>query len=226
MTLNKIILIGCAAILGLSVLSYTALAEGDVADEANSAIKSIVQIYGQTLDMTNLSISDEDYTWNQLKVLLPKVFPDAASSSKTPNALCDHLSKGYDSYAVDSEGLTAVITSALVKSRAPMVLEDVEGGGQDVVELPEEIVFDKLLSTDIQDVKELADALPNHQSEVKLARDVTLNVLMIMYLHHAALEQCSAHAMKKGYASHMADLPPIYDPDTDPDWAKFEAQLK
>lgn len=224
MHLKNIFLAGSLGAFAIMTVPQAAWAENapkvEIAQQETPQI--LTEVYGQTLDLTDIHISDEDYTWNQLKALLPKVLPDAATLEKSAEVLCDDLGHQYTRFSIDTERLIAVVTSEMVRARSPLILD---AETKEVVELPEDIVSGILLSKDMKDVQALSDALPDHKSEVKLARDRMLGVVLLTYLHDAAILNCSDYAQKKGYEL-LTSEDPVYDSKNDPLWEKFEAQFK
>lgn len=184
--------VSAACVIAFPFLSV-AESYNDVRDEVPYVVgDGPVEVYGQVLEPNEIKPSRPNYSWKQLKHFMPQVLPDAQKSSKTPEALCDHLKALTRSYAITVDEAEYSIGPALAdKYDGSPFGEGVpfDLGVSHALASPEEGAFEKLL-----------ELLPEKRVEILLAREIVLKYLTLLYVHDAAIENCPAYAEEKGYS--------------------------
>lgn len=160
-------------------------------NKAFSAQEDVVTIYGQPLKPGLISFPDSDYTWDDLKNLVPKLLPDAQTSKLSAEETCDHIVKMTDLYLIQVDEASndlAFKMGKILPESAPNSYTD-----------PELELSKRLISRSPKALNELLVSMPKEQSQIIVAKDLTLKSLALILLHDAALANCEAHAKLKEY---------------------------
>lgn len=167
------------------------------AEETPAASEEAVMFYGQTLHPNLIKFSDSDYTWDDLKYLIPKLLPDSQKTQLSANDTCDHIVRMTNLYLIEvdeaSNYLAYKLGSAFPDADTDLLLSE------------------KLISRSPKALNELLLSLPDEQSKIITAKDLTLKSLAMILLHDAALANCPNHANEKRYAPITANSTPDAD---------------
>lgn len=144
-----------------------------------------VTIYGQKIEPADIRLRASDYTWTQLKKYMPELLPDAASVSKSPEQLCDHMVK-----------LSSLYRNMLDRAENYLV-HKLEPHFKDS---PADLALsDRLTSPSSEALNELLELLPDQHPRIMMAKDLTLKSLTILMLRDAAVVNCPSYAKEKKY---------------------------
>lgn len=148
-----------------------------------------VSVYGQTIDPTSLSLSGVDYVWDDVKVYMPYILPNAHDYTLTKNQVCDSMRDLAYSYMNNVEDKTNYIIYMMEFA----VQENLVPPPADLA------VTDRLNSKDPADYLELEQLIPDETDKIEQAKIATLQFYTAVYLYNAALAECSSYASSKGY---------------------------
>lgn len=189
MKLKKMTLRGVFILLLASLSPNVSGADGqspDLVEAADNVSTSPVVIYGQSLNPQSVD-TKTPITWDSVKDLMPLLLSDAQSSTKTPEALCDHIVELSKLYLINLEKTNDSLMGKLAQS-GKVDLTDGEMDGY---------VLQKLTVQDESGLDELIKTLPDEEVALRGARILVLQNLMLGMLHDAALEGCPAYAKEK-----------------------------
>lgn len=154
--------------------------------ETPAASDEGVLAYGQTLYPARFTFKDSDYTWKDLKSLMPDILPDAETAKLSANDACDHIVKMTNLYLNDVD-------------RASNYLGFKLGTVSPGIEDTDLLLSQKLTSRSPKALNDLLLSLPDDQSRIIVAKEATLKSLALILLHDAALANCPDHAKAKEY---------------------------
>lgn len=178
-------------------------ADGQKIEGQSEAQKGPVTLYGQTLN-PYLDYYEKPgergyefihkynaYRWDDMKHLVPQLFPDANEKKMTADQLCDYLVAEDRKYLDQMEQVSYQLADAIIP-HFPNLTEDLEFLDE---------VDHRLRSRDPKALEELIGFMPNESDAayVKMARDLQLKSWVFSILRDAALYQCPERAREKKY---------------------------
>lgn len=154
-----------------------------------NAAADTVTVYGQVLNPSAFKFQVSDYTWNDLKHLMPQLLPDADTKSLSATQVCDLFNEMNQKYLIDVE-----------KSTGDLIykMETVVSNGH--LQPPADLALtDRLASADQKDLDVLIQLMPAERTNIMQAKDATVKSLAMILLYDAALANCPKYAKDKGY---------------------------
>lgn len=150
-----------------------------------------VTVFGQTLNprLRKFREMDSDYTWDDLKFLVPKLLPDAQQQTYSADEVCERLHKLNKQYLMESEKRT----NYLIYKMEFVVNEGRAAAPADLA------LTGRLASKAPEALKELFNFMPSEKERIESAKAVTLASLAMLMLYDAAQENCREYAKNKGF---------------------------
>lgn len=159
--------------------------QAETAPDAQAASGGVL-LYGQTLHPEQVKFQSSDYTWKDLRGLVPKLLPDAQKTQLSAEQTCDHIVQMTKLYLIEVDEVSNGLAFKL---------------GQHIknIEDPDLELSNKLTSRSPKALLELLQWLPDDQSQTIMAKDLTLKSLAMILVHDAALANCPEYAKEKEY---------------------------
>ena len=127
--------------------------------------------------------------WDDVKVYMPYMLPDAHDYTLTDNQVCDAMKELSRTYMDNVEAKTNYLIYMMEFAVA-----------DELVDPPADLaVTDRLASKDSADYLELETLIPDSTDRIEQAKIATLQFYAAIFLYNAALEECSSYAEAKGY---------------------------
>lgn len=207
MIMNKILVILCVCVLGISALF---ISEAN-AQNQSQAVKKLHDnpfdatkipddefvFFGQTLNPQPDFYKSDQYTgarWGTVKYMLPEVFPNFDKGELSAEELCDFTRKLTEKYITIWEQVSTKIGYAL----KPIFPDEVH----------EWRLLDqsgtRLHSGDFKDTLQLVEWLPDWENEIMAAKDWTVKTQLAQMLSDAAYDNCEDYAKSQRYRRYSS----------------------
>lgn len=210
-----IISLSCAAIF----FAHHVYAQQNAADNDGSGAQSEaaapvppkgpIEFYGQTLNPYLDYYYKEGekgfeyikehnaYTWDDLRYLVPELFPEYHQKELEADYLCDMMVKLDQGYISQMEMISYKFIGKL-GSHFPDYEDDLQ--------LLDELDA-RLRSKDDEAMKELIGYVPDDPEKIMAAKEFKLKSWAVSILRDAAIKNCPDHAKSKLYVAHVGPYP-------------------
>lgn len=157
-----------------------------------------VTLYGQTLNpyftFYEKDETYEGYRWDQLRVFVPQLLPDAKTKNFTSLQLCENILRLARGYTAEAEK---------VERRLALAMADKFPDAKSEAELVDEVGM-RLASRDFKKTEELIKLKPEFEARIMITKEFAMKTKAMVMLHDAAMLQCQSYSKTNGFAPYLA----------------------
>lgn len=182
-------------ILGFAmILPAGAMAEepqSNAPGTAQTLANGNINFFGQEINPEPEFYKSDTYKgprWSSLKALMPEVFPNSDQGDLSPEALCDFM------YTISHKYNQAYEVAA---SKIGYQLRPHFPNEEHEWKLLDQAYY-RLVSRDVDDLKQLLEWLPDMKPQVMAAKEFTMKMQLAVMLYDASYSNCEGYAKSKG----------------------------